>query len=56
LRDLRYPTVESFYYDFKLLFQNILDYFPKDHPAYFKAFELSAYFDKQWEIAKLKLK
>lgn len=56
LRDFQYPSVESFYYDFSLLFQNILQYFPNNHPAYAKAYELSLHFEKQWELAKLTLK
>lgn len=56
LRDMKYPSVESFYYDFSLLFQNILQYFPNTHPAYSKAYDLSLHFERLWETAKTTLK
>ena len=52
LKEGRYTTVEAFYYDFNLMFQNVLNYYPNDHPAYAKAFELSKHFELKWEATK----
>jgi len=52
LKDGRYATVEAFYYDFNLMFQNIFNYYPHDHPAHAKASELNKHFEQRWEQAK----
>ena len=52
LKEGRYGTVEAFYYDFSLMFQNVLMYYPPDHPAHAKAGELLKHFEVKWEHAK----
>lgn len=52
LKEGRYGTVEAFYYDFSLMFQNVLRYYPPDHPAHAKAGELLKHFELKWEYAK----
>jgi hypothetical protein len=51
-----YLSVDIFAHDMKQLFQNVQQYYPANHPALLKAFELSRLFDERWEEIKTKLK
>ena len=45
-----------FQHDMRQLFQNIFTYYPSDHPAMVKAYELKALFEDKWETAKTRLR
>lgn len=45
-----------FQHDMRQLFQNIFLYYPQEHPAMLKAYELKSLFEERWETAKSRLR
>jgi len=52
----KYQFVETFIYDFSLMFNNCFAYFDSKSPQFLKALELKEKFERDWEAAKLLLK